>query len=396
MAIQDTLNMIKTLQGMDMQEQQMAMQKEQQSRLMAAEKEKLRIRGSLGNAVQQAASGLNTGGDLGLDPTTQQGRGQIFQESGNDAAMEYMIPQMMGQGPEGLETARKLMGEQRQAAGGDVFGQQLRGMGTDLLFLSQEYGGGKVPTNQAELQDMTVKAAQDPAFGEKRQEWANNRTAGKFQDVGVAADDPNDLIIFDPKRGMQYRTRSGGDALSQLLTTATADESGSLAVYKDLHSVTEELMANFDENLVGLFDGNIENMKAKFTGTPAFTKFKSLSDRLRTIVYGFSGKQINETELVWLDGILPKMHNPDENYMARLESISEWVADKQNAQLSTMRSNRRFSGVEGLKTEGKGVSDERLKAFRDKLDKEMGVPGATEAPADQGTVIDLRTNPGGG
>jgi hypothetical protein len=119
-------------------------------------------------------------------------------------------------------------------------------------------------------------------------------------------------------------------------------------------------------------------MKSVFVGTPEFTKFKSMADRLRTIVYGFSGKQINETELIWLDGLLPKVYNPDENHLQRIESIQDWVADKQQAQLIEMKNARRFTGTKPLREETPGVSDERLEQFRKDMDKKIGPIGSDE------------------
>lgn len=249
----------------------------------------------------------------------------------------------------------------------------MRGLGTDLAFYSHYYGDGKIPTNQKELEAMTTRAAKDQMFNDKRQEWSNMRTAGKFQNEGVAADDPSQLIIYDPKRGIQYRGASAGDTLNQTLSAATTEESGSLAVYRDLYNASDDIKELFTANLTGPFQGNINRMAATFKDMPEYTTFKAKADRLRTIVYGFSGKQINETELDWLKGILPQIYNPDANFLARLESIQEWVADKQEAQLIEMRNARKFTGTSPLRTQSKpGVSDEQLKAFREEMDKTLG------------------------
>lgn len=320
-------------------------------------------------------------GDVGgaFDISNPEDRALIQQEAGVNlpqAPIQNQIQAMLGtaltqQSPEALDKAKTLatmLGTVDTSSNErSVFGQQLRGLGTDLLFISQNYGGGKIPQNREELEEMTIAAANDPEYGEKRQEWANDKTSGRFSVEGVSADDPSSLIITDTKRGQQVTTKSQGDALNQTLSNATDDQIKSLETYRDLYDVGGELEALYDESLVGLFDGNIEAFKSRFVGTPEYTKFKNVADRLRTIVYGFSGKQINETELEWLTGILPQLYNPDENFLAKLESIKDWVADKQAAQLIEMRNARRYSSTKPLK-EDSGTDPAKLRAMQKEVD----------------------------
>lgn len=386
MALQDTLRMLSQFQQMDAREQQQRLSQQQfdfqKQKFESDQTEDARVvseREGLIEAMRRGTSATNeqiVGGPGPFNPSDPKDLALIMEE-----APEYAKLLLRNQGvqalqtPGGTDVGLKLLKESDADTSADksVFGQQLRGLGTDLLFLSQTYGEGKVPRNADELEVMTVAASQDPLYGDKRQDWSNDKTAGRLKFEGVAVDDPTQIIISDSKRGNQYRGASAGDSLKQQLTTATTEETGSLAVYEDLYSVSEELEGLFNDTLIGPFQGNIERMKSVFVDTPEFTKFKSIADRLRTIVYGFSGKQINETELVWLDGLLPKVYNPDENFLARLTSIKDWVADKQEAQLNEMRSARRFTGTKPLREREDQVSPERLKEFRDKMDKKLGV-----------------------
>jgi hypothetical protein len=398
MALKDTMAMIAQFQNMDIREQQLVMQQQKFQADQDVAQQGQDFSQLLGQAAQGAvapqAAQYNQLLEQGPLPEQQQELAQQFNPdpSTQDRLNAMLEASLQSTNPNALAGSATISGLLPDA-GKDkaVFGQQLRGLGTDLLFLSQTYGGGKVPRNADQLEEMTVAASQDPLYGDKRQEWANDKTAGRLKIEGVAVDDPSQLVITDSKRGLQYRNESAGDTLKQQLTTATTEETGSLAVYSDLYDVSAELEELYDETLVGPFEGNVERMKSVFVGTPEFTKFKSMADRLRTIVYGFSGKQINETELVWLDGLLPKMYNPDENFIARLTSIKDWVADKQEAQLNEMRSARRFTGTAPLREREDQVSPERLKAFREKMDKELGVVGETVEPK----RIRIKLTPGG-
>jgi hypothetical protein len=330
-------------------------------------------------AQQRGVAATNAqivGGPGAFDPNNPTDLATIMQEE--PAYMDTLLQNQAAQAlqaPGSQELGLQLLQEQRVSdnAGSSVFGQQLRGLGTDFEFLVHQYNDGKIPTNTAQLEEVTVRAAADPAFGERRQKWANDRTADKMSVVGVASDDPTQIIINDNKRGFQYRGMSGGDALAQVLKDANEQETNTLATYRDLYSVAEELQADFNETLTGPFDGNINRMASVFKGTPEYSTFKSKLDRLRTIVYGFSGKQINETELEWLTGLLPQIYNPDENFLAKLKSLQEWVADKQEAQLLEMKSARRHTGTKSLREKPVGVSDERLSNFKSTLDKKLGV-----------------------
>lgn len=95
----------------------------------------------------------------------------------------------------------------------------------------------------------------------------------------------------------------------------------------------------FDKSLTGPFQGRFRNFMSWFRNDPRFVAFKQKSARLRAIVYGLSGKQINRTELEWLKNeILPRFTQPDENYIAVLYEVLDWVKQKRKRSMKSYES----------------------------------------------------------
>ena len=171
MGIADSLNMIKTLQGMDIQEQQLALQQEQQRRLMEAEKRKMAIRGSMANALQQSMAqqigGYGQGG--AFDYRNPQDVQSILQEADpqelNQAAMN--IPahqaQLYQAGPEGAEMAMQMgpaggVGDTDTARYAELIRQAYR----------EENDGKEIPSRELANELMRRRRALPPEKGQAR------------------------------------------------------------------------------------------------------------------------------------------------------------------------------------------------------------------------------------
>ena len=73
---------------------------------------------------------------------------------------------------------------------------------------------------------------------------------------------------------------------------------------------------------------------------PEFKKMQFNVGTLRTIVYQLSGKQINETELAWLNNeILPNLKQPNKNFAANLEQLSQWLGNKLGNQIDSLNTS---------------------------------------------------------
>jgi len=82
-------------------------------------------------------------------------------------------------------------------------------------------------------------------------------------------------------------------------------------------------------DLTGVISGRARKFGTRFFSDEEAQKLRSRVGQLRTIIYGLSGKQINESEQKWLyDEILPNMSNPTENFEAALDEFEKWVKTK--------------------------------------------------------------------
>lgn len=378
MAVQDNIKLIQMLQQMDMQEKQLAMQ---QARFNQQRTEYEQEQDRIANLVDAQQRGLDvTQQQLVGDPrgvfniNRPEDRAIIAQE--DPEMLQRLLQNQMMESvvtPQGIQQAATLSTLQRQQAsggGGDNFGQMMRGMGTDLWFVAKEYNDGVMPTNPEQLNEMTNRAAADPDYDAKRTNWSNTRIANTLKSEGVSVTDPT-MNVYTDKFGRQMLKPNAGSTLAQEFKSAAPGDLDMLDTYSSLDHTANELAELYDENLVGVFQGNINRLKSKFVDTPQYTQFKNIADRLRTIVYGFSGKQINETELEWLTGILPQIYNPDENFMVKVQEIQNWVREKHDRKVRSFNRARIYTGASPFRDEPE-VSEEKLQAFRDKVDAAIG------------------------
>lgn len=88
-------------------------------------------------------------------------------------------------------------------------------------------------------------------------------------------------------------------------------------------------------SVTGPVTGRARKLGARFFSDKDAQELVSTIGQLRPIIYGLSGKQINEAEQEWLDNeILPKLSQPDENFDVTLDIFSNWV----NQTLGNMKS----------------------------------------------------------
>lgn len=88
----------------------------------------------------------------------------------------------------------------------------------------------------------------------------------------------------------------------------------------------------YDAGIPGAISGRVHKYGSKFFSDKEYTQLKNRVGQLRTLVYGLSGKQINETELQWLkEEILPSLMQPSDNFEMTLAEYDAWV--KRNRRL---------------------------------------------------------------
>jgi hypothetical protein len=100
-------------------------------------------------------------------------------------------------------------------------------------------------------------------------------------------------------------------------------------------------------DLTGVVSGRARKFGTRFFSDEEAQKLRSRVGQLRTIIYGLSGKQINESEQKWLyDEILPNMSNPTENFEVALDEFENWVKTKKGELI------KQFPNIKDIQTDG--------------------------------------------
>jgi len=85
-------------------------------------------------------------------------------------------------------------------------------------------------------------------------------------------------------------------------------------------------------SITGPVTGRARKIGTRFFSDADATELKNVVGQLRPIIYGLSGKQINEAELEWLNTeILPNITQPDENFETTLEVFKKWLKQSQGS-----------------------------------------------------------------
>jgi hypothetical protein len=85
-------------------------------------------------------------------------------------------------------------------------------------------------------------------------------------------------------------------------------------------------------SLVGPVAGRTQKLGNRFFNNAEFETLRARVGQLRTLIYGLSGKQINESEQDWLQNdILPAVDQPDQNFEAKLKELKSWLVRRRTA-----------------------------------------------------------------
>lgn len=131
----------------------------------------------------------------------------------------------------------------------------------------------------------------------------------------------------------------------------------------------------FDEN-TGFLTGRYQAIKAKGFNSPEYQRLRSTLGQMRTIIYGFSGKQINEQEQEWLKNeIIPELTNPTENFEVKMNVLDEWLNDKESSLKRNFPSlgqlpprPRKYAPKSVTRTKNlEDMTDEELEAYENSL-----------------------------
>jgi hypothetical protein len=146
----------------------------------------------------------------------------------------------------------------------------------------------------------------------------------------IGTDAQGKPLVMNTKGKPNIRSAGGPAGIGPKTTQRLSGEqqkslSDLASISKSIKSVSE----SYKDSFVGPVDARIRKYGSKFMEMPEYKTFENQVGQLRAIVYGLSGKQINEAELRWLkEEILPQLTSPGANFMATLKVLDEWVIQK--------------------------------------------------------------------
>ena len=96
------------------------------------------------------------------------------------------------------------------------------------------------------------------------------------------------------------------------------------------------------DDMTGPVKGRYRQFMSKWFDDPEFEKFKTSLSKLIPVVYGLTGKQLNQWELTWLQTeILPEITQPTANFLERFKDFNDWVKTRRvNEAVTALESNQ--------------------------------------------------------
>jgi len=108
---------------------------------------------------------------------------------------------------------------------------------------------------------------------------------------------------------------------------------------------------------MGPISGRARTFASGWKADPHWVKLKTRASKLRTIIYGLSGKMINATEDKWLkEDILPALSEPGPNFEVKLKELEDWARAKQKSSIKAFRSQGYIVGDTTQPTQAHGQS----------------------------------------
>ena len=162
------------------------------------------------------------------------------------------------------------------------------------------------------------------------------------------------VVLVDRKKGTSKPVKS--ETGETIYGKTSAEVKTSHKNLNDNIAAVERVKQIYNKGSVGPIVGRALKMGSRYFNAPEITQLKNVVGQLRTIVYGMSGKQINESELKWLtDEILPNLIQPDKNFEVTLNEYEAWV--KRNKSLLEDEFPALSTTPQRRATDGKGENN---------------------------------------
>ncbi len=142
----------------------------------------------------------------------------------------------------------------------------------------------------------------------------------------VVQTDTGPMVIDRGKGTAKPVTGPGGTTVPRL---TPSEVNVAYAALVDNTNSINAVKEAYDSGVVGPVTGRARRLGAKFFSDTELTRLQNRVGQLRTIIYGLSGKQINEAEQKWLDNeIIPNLKQPSDNFEVTLVEFEQWVKRK--------------------------------------------------------------------
>lgn len=237
----------------------------------------------------------------------------------------------------GLDQAGRVIFEQKYKT--DYSGAQKRQQAAELkqtgvaTGVSEETGQPTVtyysPSGGVSTVTGPTKVAQTAA------EKSTEATKQKLTQNIVKTDAKGNLILI-PVKGGKMGEEQKGPQIESKLRDIPEEARVRMTNQRNIALLTGKVRDHIDnqlakegytiDDLSGPITGRLRNVYAKLFDDPEFVKLRTELKQMMTVVYGLSGKQLNQWELSWLsDDILPDLKMPTGNLMARLGAFEDWI-----------------------------------------------------------------------
>jgi hypothetical protein len=157
-------------------------------------------------------------------------------------------------------------------------------------------------------------------------------------------------VVFDARKGtFSTQPLPGGELPGvKSMKALPAEEAKVLGQLKTTWQDVNLVRDAWQEGLTGAFQGRANEALQNVRNHPAFETLRRRTNRLITIAYALSGKQISEKEIQILKkSILPQVEQMDQNFLVALNELQDWVKrNSQNAQEAYRKSKYQFEPID--------------------------------------------------
>lgn len=232
----------------------------------------------------------------------------------------------------------------------------LEGKPEEAVRLIHPTAESKAPTVHSFTEGRNIVNKQwDPA----KKEWVEVSRGEKDKPFSiqepktVVTTGPNgEVLIVDKNARTASPVKMQGEGGEKVYKMAPSEVKTSHVALKDNLASLSEVKKAYNKGLIGPVTGATKKIGSKFFADKDFTTLRNRVGQLRTIVYGLSGKAINETEDKWLkEEIIPNLMQPSENFEVTMNEFEAWVVRKKGFLEGA------YPGLESGKKQTSGGSD---------------------------------------